>query len=69
MKRIKWVYRHYTNSKTSFLREKKGVFIGLVNHTVRWKGKQLAVVQFDGNKRTSKVVFTELVEFDSQKEI
>ena len=40
MKRIRW----RGNAK----KIKCGVYYGKVRHTVRWGGKQLAVVEFDG---------------------
>ncbi len=41
-------------------RGKMGVFIGLVKHTKRYKGRQLAYVQLDKNRRVSKVHCHEL---------
>jgi hypothetical protein len=41
-------------------RRKRGTFQSLIKHTCRWKGRQLAMVLFDGNKRESKVPFREL---------
>ena len=58
--RIAWIYRHSYNSRSSSMRIKKGVYHGKVNHTKRWKGEQLAVVTFNGNKTTSKVPYDEL---------
>ena len=39
---------------------KIGRFIGLIKHTNRYIGKQLAYVQFYKNKRLSKVYYHEL---------
>ncbi|MGR3292528.1 MAG: hypothetical protein ACUZ9M_00770 [Candidatus Scalindua sp.] len=61
MKRISWTYTHNLNSRSSVRRTKHGEYYGRVRHTVRYYGPQLAVVQFDGNKRTSKIPFDELI--------
>lgn len=37
------------------LRAKKGKYIGLVKHTIRYNGEQLAVVQVNKNKTMSRV--------------
>ena len=44
-------------------RNKTGIFLGLVKHTKRYKGRQLAYVQLDGNRRVSKVNYHEIVLF------
>ncbi len=41
-------------------KNKIGDFIGLVKHTRRYKGRQLAFVHFTGNRRISKVPEHEL---------
>jgi len=41
--------------------KKYGKYIGQIRHTVKYKGRhQLAMVQFDGNKRVSRVPHCEL---------
>lgn len=63
-KRVAWVYRHQLNRKSSIVREKVGDYFGKVKHTYKhWQkgsGVQMAVVHFDGNKRVSKVPYSEL---------
>jgi len=61
MKLIAWTYWHSLNSKSRTQRTKSGVYYGKVRHTDRYRGPQLAVVKFQGNKRTSRVPFSELV--------
>lgn len=40
---------------------KRGEYIGMIRHTCKYKGRhQLAMVQFDGNKRVSRVPHCEL---------
>ncbi|KKM80649.1 hypothetical protein LCGC14_1337720 [marine sediment metagenome] len=52
--RIKWTHTYRLNVK-------HGVYYGCVEHTKRFQGSdQLAVVQFDRNKRTSRVPWIEL---------
>lgn len=58
--RIEWTYRHFVNSKSSTMRTKRGTFEGLIKHTARHKGSQMAVVRFEGNKRQSKIPLIEL---------
>lgn len=62
--RISWTYRHYTNSRSSFLTSKHGDYIGKVKHTViHWRkmdATQMCFVQFDGNKRPSCVPVSEI---------
>jgi len=58
--RIKWTYDHYLNRRASFRRTKLGEYFGLIQHTLKYKGVQLALVKFDGNKGYSKVNFYEL---------
>lgn len=64
MKKINWEYSHSLNSKSKVTKTKSGVFYGRINHTYKHWDKpgavQLAVVRFDGNKRTSKVPYEEL---------
>jgi len=63
-KRIRWQYTHHLNSTNTVQRVKKGKYFGLVKHTMRhWSKRysdQMAVVKFDGNKRTSHVPYHEL---------
>ena len=57
---ISWEYTHHFNSKSRAQRMKHGEFIGNVKHTFAYRGQQLAVVKFYGNKRTSRVPLFEL---------
>jgi len=59
--RIQWEYIHHLNSRSKVVKTKCGVYIGQIRHTVKYKGRhQLAMVQFDGNKRVSRVPHCEL---------
>ena len=58
--RIRWQYIHHLNGKSRVNIIKFGVYYGKVKHTVRWNGKSLAIVQFDGNKHVSRVPIEEL---------
>lgn len=58
--KIKWQYTHHFNGKSRAERVKNGVFKRLIKHTVKHKGKQLSVVQFDGNREQSRVPLAEL---------
>lgn len=59
--RIKWKYVHHLNARSEKVKIKRGVYIGLIRHTSKYKGRhQLAMVQFDGNKRVSRVPHCEL---------
>lgn len=66
--RISWSYLHHLNSKSSSSVTKHGEFQGLIKHTIKHKGKQLAAVTFDGNKCQSKVPYWELVVMPEVKE-
>ncbi len=57
---ISWEYTHHLNSKSRTQRMKHGEFIRNVKHIAIYNGNQMAVVQFHGNKRTSKVPLSEL---------
>jgi hypothetical protein len=57
--RIKWVHIH--KGIKTIVTCRYGEYIGLVRHTKRYKGSQLAAVVFDGNTRMSRVPFFELV--------
>lgn len=59
-KEVLWSYEHHYNSRSSAIRTKRGVFLGKIKHTKRWKGKQLAAVWFEGNKYHSKVPYEHL---------
>ncbi len=59
--RIKWRYTHYNGGKSAVRHAKYGEFIGLIRHTKRHAGQQLAMVAFDGNKRVSRVPLSELI--------
>ena len=60
-KRVRFQYRHWTNTTTSFLVAKDGDYNGMISHTCNFKGsKQMAAVSFDGNKRMSFVPLMEL---------
>lgn len=58
--KVIWQYTHYLNSKSSVQRTKEGEFQGLIKHTCRYRGEQLACVLFKGNKRQSKVPLNSL---------
>ena len=58
--RVVWTYEHHLNSRSSTFITKVGVFEGLIKHTVKHKGEQLALVTFDGNKGQSKIPFEQL---------
>ena len=62
--RIQWSYRHYTNSRSSFIMTREGEYFGKIKHTYKhWYkrgSKQMALVKFDLNKGASKVPFDEL---------
>ncbi len=64
---ISWEYTHHYNSRSKSQRMKHGMFYGLVKHTIRYNGPQLAVVQFLGNKRTSRVPLNELKEMSKRR--
>lgn len=58
--RIIWAYRHHLNNRSTTIIIKHGYYIGKRKHTSRYKGFQMAYVQFDGNKRKSCVPLWEL---------
>jgi hypothetical protein len=64
--RIVWRYRHHTNRRTSFLREKHGIFVvmKLEKRYNTWGPYQysttLCKVHFDGNSNMSIVPVAEL---------
>lgn len=58
--RVQWSFEKPLNHKSSTTITKRGVYYGKVRHTYRYNGPQLAIVQFDGNKRVSKVPYYEL---------
>lgn len=66
LERVVWRYRHHTNSKTSFWREKHGQFVVMklekryVTHGPYQRSTYLAKVQFDDNKGMSIVNIHEL---------
>ena len=56
--RVKWKYIHHLNSRSEVVKTKYGEYIRKI---VKYKGRhQLAMVQFDGNKRVSRVPHCEL---------
>ena len=63
-KRIKWQYTHHLNKRSTIEIVKAGVYLGEIKHTYKhWQkrgAKQMACVQFDGNKGVSFVPFDEL---------
>ncbi len=65
-RRIKWTYDHALGGGVYTTITKSGNFVGLVKHTARhWEkmgAEQMAIVQFDGNKRKSRVPLKELKE-------
>lgn len=58
--KIFWTYEHHLNSKSSTFITKKGEFISLIKHNNKWVGEQLALVQFSGNKKPSRVPLYDL---------
>lgn len=65
---ISWEYTHHFNSKSRAQRMKHGEYIGMIRHTARYDGPQLALVQFHGNKRTSRVPLFELQEMSKRRQ-
>ena len=59
--RISWQYTHHLNRHSETEKVKVGEFFGKIKHTKNYYGEQLALVLFDGNKRTSKVPFKDLI--------
>lgn len=61
--RVRWGYNHCLGVSWTW-RVLIGTYLGKIRHTCKhWRKPgtvQLAVVHFDGNKRTSKVPFEEL---------
>jgi len=47
--------------------KKIGEYIGLIKHTKRYNGYQLAMVKFFGNKRVSRVPYSELKFFTDEE--
>ena len=64
MKKIEWQYTHHLNSRSSVEKIKTGIYFGKIKHTYKhWEkigAEQMAIVHFDGNKRSSKVPYNEL---------
>lgn len=58
--RVIWSYIHHLNHKSSTIIIKHGRYVARINHTCRYRGPQQAYVEFDGNKRLSKVPYYEL---------
>ena len=59
--RIYWRNVHHLRTGHDRGLVKCGLFLGLVKHTISFKGsKQMAIVRFDGNKGHSRVPFDEL---------
>jgi len=44
-----------TGDRITYRGRRIGTFYGLVRHTSRWGGRQMAVVQFDDAQRSSRV--------------
>lgn len=63
--RICWQYIHHLNSKRSTIITKYGVYYGNVKHKKKFladgNANPLAVVQFDGNKTTSRIPLCDLI--------
>lgn len=59
--KVTWKYVHYLNCFSCIHRIKKGIFIRKVRHYGNHRGKQLALVQFEGNKKHSTVGFDDLI--------
>lgn len=58
--KVIWCYRHHLNSKSATSIVKHGIYIAKTRCTYRYNGPQLAAVEFDGNKRLSKIPLYEL---------
>ena len=62
--RIEWTYSHALKSVSRTRITKRGIYIGLIRHTVKhWRrmnAVQMAMVEFDGNKTASIVPFSEI---------
>ena len=52
--KVQWRYKHF-NRNSSVVITQTGTFLGLIKHTEKYKGLQLAKVLFDGNKYPSKI--------------
>lgn len=59
MNTVYWSYWHWMG-RTRTRITKKGEFFGQVKHTARYTGPQMSVVVFEGNKRASRVPYSEL---------
>jgi len=55
-----WQYTHHLNDRSSIEKVKKGVYRGLVKHREDYRGEQLALVSFCGNRTTSRIPLNEL---------
>lgn len=53
--RVLYRYKHYNNRRSYFYAEKAGIYWGLVKHTCRHTGEQLAHIQIDGNSGWSRL--------------
>jgi hypothetical protein len=65
--RVSWCYIHSLNHLSKTTIRKIGTFYGCINHTCRYNGPDLALVQFDGNKQASRVPVDELVKVEKEK--
>ena len=57
---ITWKYLHHFNSRSRAWKTKWGIFIRKVRHSANYTGKQMAVVQFNGNKGETRVPLSEV---------
>lgn len=59
--KICWFYTHHFNSVSMGRRMKRGVFVRLIEPKRNpWAAPEKAIVQFEGNKGTSRVNVAEL---------
>ena len=62
--KIIWKFTHGYGLLGNATRTKRGIYFGKVKHTKRhwtkYRAVQMALVQFDGNKKVSRVPFHEL---------
>ena len=59
--RVRWTYTHHMGRSHTPI-TKRGVFIRLIDHPLGrgYRGKQMALVLFDGNKNPSRIPLMEL---------
>lgn len=65
-RKVEWTYQHCLRPGRHTPITKRGEYYGKVKHTYKHRGKQMAVVKFEGNKRSSRVPYDELVFLDEK---